>query len=663
MPSLKHLILTGAALAATSLPAAAGNDDDQCGLYLAVSSTSTIEEPKWGIYTGKPYDKDSNIGYGDVAIQLHNFLANTQSASSKSDDEMAAEEQFLANVVDFFEQYIWVPASSGGQNELGPDGGRIVTAIPGAGVLGAYHPKLTNTDWNHTAAYHRPLLNEGDAGEAHPGRGAQSHFYDVSLRAMINIPAGMEIFVNYGDNWSPDGEAKEEGNKDDEITQDDHAKIDETITKMRKFFEKYEKDLNDQSKMDIYNFLTRDVMNAAAGAKKGEKIAAMLPPTPDQLKQLEQNGGITSIAEPTAIRPMDWLEKYGLCMDNIRPGASTIPYAGRGAFATRAIPEGGLVSPVPLIQIASEHVLTMHELHKVVNPDALEGEESEYLAKSSDESIGNQLLLNYCFGHPESTLMFFPAGASTEFINHSKDKANARMVWSSHANNHKHWFELTPSQLIEDGNRHLGLLMEIQALRDIEEGEEIFIDYGDEWQEAWDEHVAQWKNLVADGTLPKVWPVRALDINGANQISPKHFLTKEEQKTFPYPTNLQMKCFLVLDMPSDGPSTTPSGDLVRDWAEPEEANSKPAIDTENLFDCNIVERTEDSSGDALWLYTIESEGGDGEPTTIVRKVPHKAIVFVDAPQTSDQFLADGFRHYIGIPDDIFPQGPWRNAAE
>ena len=47
----------------------------------------------------------------------------------------------------------------------------------------------------------------------------------------------------------------------------------------------------------------------------------------------------------------------------------------------------------------------------------------------------------------------------------------------------------------------------------------------------------------------------------------------------------------------------------------------------------------------------------------MKHVPQKANVFVHKPGTSDQHMADSFRHYIGIPDDIFPKGPWRNINE
>jgi hypothetical protein len=54
------------------------------------------------------------------------------------------------------------------------------------------------------------------------------------------------------------------------------------------------------------------------------------------------------------------LEENGQCMDNIKDGVSTIPDAGRGAFANRFIPKGGLVAPAPLIHIPDRSIFTMY---------------------------------------------------------------------------------------------------------------------------------------------------------------------------------------------------------------------------------------------------------------------------------------------------------------
>ena len=624
--------LAFAIVAAAATFVAAEDSEDTCGLYLAVSSTSTVEKPCWGLYAGKSYDVGSPVGFGDVAVQTFHLSANAIS----EDDQ---EEGYLETVVRFFEEFIWVPHSSGGQFEL-DDGGKIVTAISGPGVLGGYNGPLTNADWNHSAAYHREAWNE-ELGVAHPGRGAYSNFFDVGLRATQKIPVGMELFVNYGENWE---EEEEEEEKKSRITREDHVKIDETVDKMIVFFDKHSADLDEQAKKEIYDFLVRDVMSAAAGSKKGAKIANALPETPDKLKEVRDAGGFLKLAEPTAVRNLEWLEQHGRCMDNIRPGPSTIPHAGRGAFANRAIPEGGLVSPVPLVQIPDEKILEMHE----VMPMEDENEE-EYFVRADDEVVGSQLLANYCLGHPESTLQFFPAGAVASFINHSPTP-NAKLVWSDHPNNHKHWFGMDPEILIEEGNRHLGLLMEIVAIKDIEEGEEVFIDYGLEWAEAWETHVKEWEDLIKNGELESPWPTTALDLNQIHKSSPFEITDGAE-----YPENVMLKCFLMVKKPEDEPPINEQGQQIRYWTESE---SDITLMSENLFDCTIVDRNISAEG---WLYTIAWEG-DTE-TTLVKNTPHKAIVFLDAPGKSDQFVPQAFRHYIGIPDDVFPQGPWRNLQD
>ncbi len=64
-----------------------------------------------------------------------------------------------------------------------------------------------------------------------------------------------------------------------------------------------------------------------------------------------------------------------MCLDNILSGKSTIDDAGKGAFSSQYIAKGA-------VRINDETG------------------EREYI-------FGNQLLLNYCFGHPKSSLLFF----------------------------------------------------------------------------------------------------------------------------------------------------------------------------------------------------------------------------------------------------------------
>ena len=176
-------------LLATLLPiAASGDDNEQCGMYIAISSTSTVDDTKWGLYAGKDFANNAPLGYPDIAVNLINLQGNAHLADDPDESGM-----LVAHTVEFFEQFIWVPIPSGGQFEL--EDGRTVTAIPGAGVLGGFNPKMTNADWNHSAAFFRPALGE-QRGRAHPGRGAYTNFFNVQLRTKDEIQAGREIFLD-----------------------------------------------------------------------------------------------------------------------------------------------------------------------------------------------------------------------------------------------------------------------------------------------------------------------------------------------------------------------------------------------------------------------------------------------------------------------------------
>lgn len=250
-------------------------------------------------------------------------------------------------------------------------------------------------------------------------------------------------------------------------------------------------------------------------------------------------------------------------------------------------------------------------------------------------------------------MMFFPAGSVTSLINHSR-KPNAKMMWSNHPAHQRHWFNLPPEQLLSQETLYLGLMMEIVALRDIKEGEEITIDYGEEWQAAWDEYVEEWNDLVAKGEISKQWPLMAIDLN--EQFKSKVFKTPEELSKDPYPSNIMLKCFLQVQK---GASTEKiDGAIVREWAKP--ANGY--FDSDMLEDCVVKSRVQveddGSAGFMPYNYTIslprDPAGG------LIKNVPHRAFVFLDKPGTGDQFVQFPFRHYIAIPDDVFPEGPWRD---
>ena len=121
--------------------AAAAVDHEECGIYMATSSTSDSDTPKWGLYAGTALTKGSPVGPPDIAIQTHNLMGN---AHIKEKDSKRIE----VRTVGLFEEYIWVADATAGKREL--DGnGRIVSAIPGAGVLGGFNVSNLNPGVRH----------------------------------------------------------------------------------------------------------------------------------------------------------------------------------------------------------------------------------------------------------------------------------------------------------------------------------------------------------------------------------------------------------------------------------------------------------------------------------------------------------------------------------
>lgn len=196
-------------------------------------------------------------------------------------------------------------------------------------------------------------------------------------------------------------------------------------------------------------------------------------------KKSRKNSLHQLLAENTIIqRNITWIEENGICLERIKSGKSTIKQAGRGAFATGFIPKGSLISPMPLNTIIDRDFMLMYEL--------VQDEETGERVKVEDsDPIGQQLIVNYCFGHEESKMLLCPM-TNGILINHCSDRSvgeghcknkgpNAKIQWGTK------WDEATSEWLdksIEDISEHTkegqrGLSLEVVATRDIAPGEEV----------------------------------------------------------------------------------------------------------------------------------------------------------------------------------------------
>jgi hypothetical protein len=136
-------------------------------------------------------------------------------------------------------------------------------------------------------------------------------------------------------------------------------------------------------------------------------------------------------------RSVEWIKENGRCVDHIVPGRSKLPHAGRGAIAQRFIASGDVVVPVPLLQILNRDRLAM------------------WGGIDNDEQVGTQLLLNYCFGHEESSLLLCPI-TNAILINHCSNRTkecgesgpNAEFRWdTTWDRDTKRWLNMTLDEI------------------------------------------------------------------------------------------------------------------------------------------------------------------------------------------------------------------------
>lgn len=348
-----------------------------------------------------------------------------------------------------------------------------------------------------------------------------------------------------------------------------------------------------------------------------------------------------------------------VCLDqNIRVDKTSAGDAkGLGVFAKRWLEKDALVISSPLVPI-------MRKEMDIIDPD-------------EDPVNDKQLMLNYLYGHPDSDLLLLPVGPMVNFINHDRQRPNAEIRWHEVRESHETDGKLQRRQeyhhpeLFDVAGESValvhgkGLIMDIVATRDIMEGEEILLDYGKEWQGAWDVHKNAFENRQQrmsekDITYKSAEQYKAIHGN-------EEFRTLYEQSLDSYPKNLKFHCFYEQhDDEDQGPedtqdaykkklSSTGRGFRRFSWHDHE--------DHPCLRPCQIIERY-DSDEDDEPRYTVEMFRQDNlfvmyycsiSMDYRLTDVPHSDIKLLDMPYTPDVHQRWTFRHEIGVPEGFYPE--------
>jgi hypothetical protein len=234
-----------------------------------------------------------------------------------------------------------------------------------------------------------------------------------------------------------------------------------------------------------------------------------------------------------------------------------------------------------------------------------------------------QLLMNYCFGHEKSTLLMCPYGLLTAFVNHSHENPNTKIQWSKEMR-HPEWRNQTISEWGDE--YHTGVSLDFVALRDIEEDEEILIDYGEAWERAWQEHV---RNFV-----PRANYVPAFELNEMLDIE---YRTVADGRRYEA-DGVQLMC--------------------RGWYV-----ARSLSDVKDDTECRILKKLGEDRY-MVQLIDFDNSDDDGKthypPGGIMWDVPSDAFFFLDISYMRDHHLFEAFRSPMMMPDDMFPE-VWMNS--
>jgi len=413
-----------------------------------------------------------------------------------------------------------------------------------------------------------------------------------------------------------------------------------------------------------------------------KRVGSMLPKSASHLQaihtSIDRSGKSSTQVENTIAkklandsvvqRSLDWIISEGTCLDNLVPEVSTLPDAGRGAFAQRFIAKGSIVVPATLSQVIDDGSMLTY--------DFATDENGERAGVQHDQPSSAQLLMNYCFSHPHSTMALCPQTNSillnhcstrksygghcekyNKHVNPADRGPNAEIRWAGEWDpTTKEWLQLSFDELsARTLEKKRGLSFEFLATRDIFPGDEVFIDYGEIWEEKWDEHVVNWRPPIGGSYTP------VKTMNDSVNI----FKNAREQRYDPYPDNVMTVCLYW----TESDEYDSEDEEIKEWTSDGYKYvlpDHPSTDGVWHWPCKVLERMEET--EISTTYTVEiNQIPSSKPTTwkiagkrrILTNYQSKSIKFMMKPYESDQHLYGVFRSFIEIPDIIFPD-QWKN---
>lgn len=598
------------------------NHDCACTLYVA---PSTIPNAGLGVFTSIPLVHGDLVGAGggDLVLSLQDILHHPRSGLNKLDNALENYNWDLRTVL--FNLGVTTTTSATTTS--------AAAFVPGLESLINSNIALLNVAQADSSVSHvldpLTMINNGS-----------TPYRNLSTVVIQPIPAGGELFTYYGDDWF---------SKRDACTfQDIPLSTDLPIAKDL---------LQDVIQSTVTTSMDNDddvrqrwiqLLNPFPAIQR-KRLLRILPSTVRDL-QVALEHGLRAVHQQYAIRSSAELKATGACLDRIVPKPSTLPEGGMGGFAATAMSRDSIITTSPVLHFPNYKASLDHQ---VWNPLT-----KRYDTKKPHHRASLPLLVNYCWGHVESTLLLCPYGVGVSYLNHAPTNAhaNVRITWSNRTafpTIGKEWLETDPvswKQNEATREKPLSAFLDYVATRDIQAGEELLVDYGMEWESAW-------KSFVL--SLQSKHEHDPAFIHALNEQ--QHIVrTEEEQDEQPYPAGVLLRCHGSI-LESQQITTVMTEEL---WSD-----DHPT--TRRGLPCQVLERQIQSMTKEITYAVRVLKPGDrqDQPQWVGRSgIPRAYLRFVEENgDSSDRYFyqpvaSTSFRHAMQLPEEMI-SAAWRNAIK
>ena len=664
---LLHFCFAQAEVCGDSSEGCQPDDKGDCGFYLA---PSLMPVGGLGVFTAEKIAPMQKILQDDIVINVidrkyHSLL----------------RQKFLKRKDADSTNWILSKYNYDGSSTMAAFEADEVVSLPySAAMMANTHPVMNNAQMQPPE--NTELVARYDNVEA----GAFSNYHGMHLLSTRDIKPGEEIFVPYGDafikqdpflrtlpSYAEYAQAESILKKFSVVVSGKTSSLpaeiiwnlfwmsntkwidrkEELVTAGVKSIEEiynYQKE-NDNPVLEQIYKLVKGEMSSQKAVKIWDLITSVssadrrvLQLLPKHVANVEESlkDGLVNASITGNTRSVAWLKENGICLDKLYADHSSIPQAGRGAFASKNMMKDEVIAPISLLQIERRFT----EMYKSLNMD-------QHVWRK-----GSQLLLNYAFGHSNSSMLLVPYTPIAPYVNHGGENSNAFLRWSKLSNSTM--LKESPATLIS--NNEAGLVMELVALRSIDENEEVTIDYGRQWEKVWNDYISHW-----------TYRSKYVKYKSASKLNQNRewIRTESEMYQYPYPKNTMLMCFTSYIERKDGMLRwEESADVFNStkYARPCDIRQRQFEETkpEGIYrkplDLQRYQQMIKNKGfeDMYIRFDVVVHTGTKQGDLEISGFPRKALRFFDRSYTSDLHMSsNAFRHEIQLPEHMVPD-KWRD---